>query len=425
MTRRMARYALYFTPSADSAWGQAGSCWLGRDTRRPDTAEQVSIPGLPKLLLASLTSEARRYGFHATLKAPFRLLDGFDETHVLEMAHAFCAEQNAIVLEQPCVRPLDDFLTLQVSGPLDEIGGLAMRCVTYFDLLRAPLSSVELARRRCTGLTARQEALLQRWGYAQTEELFRFHMTLSDALTQVDADVVYALRKAAEQHFAQTAAMAPLVLDGLTIAREEFPGAPFIEWQRIAFSAQDKRATLPSSGRVFFCVGPSGVGKDALLEWVQQHSSASDRAVFARRVITRPAHSNEMHEVVDVATFWQLAAGGQFAMVWQANDFCYGIRRGVEADLKAGRDVIINGSRAYIPQLRQAFPDATVIWIEANENLLRERLEARRRETGPALLKRLKRGSEFIAPDEPQVIRVDNSGPLEVAGQHLLKILRS
>lgn len=111
-------------------------------------------------------------------------------------------------------------------------------------------------------------------------------------------------------------------------------------------------------------------------------------------------------------------------MVWQANDLCYGVRRSIEADLKAGRDVIVNGSRAYVAQLQQAYPDAVVIWIEASENLLRERLEARQREEGPALLKRLKRAKEFAPVNNGQLIRLDNSGPLEVAGQKLLAILR-
>lgn len=421
----MTRYALYFTPPADSVWAQAGSHWLGRTMQTTRLSAQINIPGIPKLLLASLTADARRYGFHATLKAPFRLFDGFTEAHLLEMAAAFCSMQKPIVLDEPRVRPLADFLALQVNGPLDEIGGLAMRCVTYFDLLRAPLTELELAQRRCTGLTARQNALLQRWGYPHTEEFFRFHMTLSDALLDVDADVIYAIRKAAEQHFSTALEQASLTIDALTIAREDYPGAPFVEWKRIPFSAQSERATLPTSGRVFFCVGPSGVGKDTLLQWVRDHSASDDRLVFAQRTITRVSQSSEAHEAVDVATFWQLAAGGQFAMVWQANDLCYGIRRSIEADLKAGRDVIINGSRAYVPQLRQAFPDAIIVWVEANENLLRERLEARQREKGPALLKRIKRGKEFAPPDEPQVIRLDNSGPLDVAGQRFLEILRN
>nr|WP_083757397.1 phosphonate metabolism protein/1,5-bisphosphokinase (PRPP-forming) PhnN [Janthinobacterium sp. Marseille] len=420
----MTRYALYFTPVDDSPWAQAGSSWLGRHPASPEPVQQVNIPGIPRILLSSLTADARRYGFHATLKAPFRLFEGFNEEHLLQMARAFCAAQKAIVLDEVRVRPLMDFLALQVNGPLDEIGGLAMRCVTYFDLLRAPLTEPELAKRRRAGLNARQSALLQRWGYPYTEEFYRFHMTLTDALMHADADVIFTIRKAAEQHFAAAVAAVPLAIDALTIAREEYPGAPFVEWQRIPFSGQGERASLPHSGRIFFCVGPSGVGKDSLLNWVREHSAGDEKLVFAQRTITRATQANEAHEAVDTASFWRLAAGGQFAMVWQANDLCYGIRRGIEADLKAGRDVVINGSRAYVPQLLQAFPDAIVIWIDASENLLRERLEARQREQGPALLKRLKRAKEFAPSEQAQVIRLDNSGALEAGGQKLLDILR-
>lgn len=421
----MTRYALYFSPASGSAWAEAGSGWLGRHHTDPEPVQQIRIPGIPGLLLSSLTADARRYGFHATLKAPFHLFEGFNEAHLLRMAQAFCALQKPIVLEDVRVRPLQDFLALQVNGPLDEIGGLAMRCVTYFDLLRAPLTEPELAKRRQEGLNPRQSTLLQRWGYPFTEEFFRFHMTLTDVLMHAGADVIYTIRKAAEQHFAAAAASGPLVIDALTIAREEYPGAPFVEWQRIPFSAQCERATLPNSGRIFFCVGPSGVGKDSLLNWVRDHGADDPQLVFAQRTITRAMQGNEAHEAVDTPTFWRLAAGGQFAMVWQANDLCYGIRRGIEADLKAGRDVVVNGSRAYVPQLLQAFPDAVVIWIEAHENIVRERLETRHREEGPALLKRLKRAKEFVPSTQAQVIRLDNSGPLDLAGQKLLDILRT
>ena len=226
----MTRYALYFTPVDDSPWAQAGSSWLGRHHTRAEPVPQINIPGIPRLLLSSLTADARRYGFHATLKAPFRLFEGFNEEHLLQMARAFCSTQKAIVLDEVRVRPLMDFLALQVNGPLDEIGGLAMRCVTYFDLLCAPLTELELAKRRRAGLNARQNDLLQRWGYPYTEEFYRFHMTLTDALMHADADVIFAIRKAAEQHFATALAAAPLTIDALSIAREEYPGAPFVEW---------------------------------------------------------------------------------------------------------------------------------------------------------------------------------------------------
>jgi ribose 1,5-bisphosphokinase len=273
-------------------------------------------------------------------------------------------------------------------------------------------------------LSQRQEASLQRWGYPYTEEEFRLHMTLTDSLSDVDTDTAYAMRKAAEQRFAAVAAGAPPAIDALTIFREDTPGAPFSIWRRFSFNAAQQAHGLPVPGRLFYLVGPSGVGKDSLLQWLQQRVPADAGVVFAQRTITRASHPSESYEATDVATFWQHAASGQFSMIWQANDLCYGVRRGIEADLKSGRDVVINGSREYVPQLRRAFPDAHIVWIEADAATIQERLESRRRESGPALLRRIDRAMRFAAPTEPNVIRLDNSGPLELAGQRLLELLK-
>ncbi|MDB5762495.1 MAG: hypothetical protein JWQ21_1490 [Herminiimonas sp.] len=420
----MTRYALYFAPAADSPWWDAGCSWLGRNPASGAEFAQRRIPGIPDLTLAKLTSDARRYGLHATLKPPFRLTDGFGEEHLEAMAQAFCSVQKPIRLEDTRVRPLANFLALCPTGPDDEIGALAMRCMTYFDMLRAAPTAAELVKRRRAALTARQESLLQRWGYPYTEEEFRFHMTLTDSLSGVDADALHAIRKAAEERFASAQAAAPLVIDALSIFREDRPGAAFSVWRRFPFDAARQSAALPAPGRLFFFVGPSGAGKDTLLQWVRKRMPADADIVFAQRTITRPAHPSESHEATDAATFWQHAAAGRFAMIWQANDLCYGVRRGIEADLKAGRDVIVNGSREYVPQLRQLFPEAQVIWVDADEQKIRERLEARQRETGAALLRRLERAVQFTPADELPVIRLDNTGPLEVAGHRLLEILK-
>jgi ribose 1,5-bisphosphokinase len=418
----MTRYALYFTPRTDSPWRSAGAQWLGRDAITNEYCAQPDLPGVARQLFYDLTSDARRYGFHATLKAPFRLADGFSETHLLKMAEAFCARQRPVALVTPYVDLYGDFLALQIKDGR-EINTLAAQCVAYFDLLRASPTAAELAKRRRGGLSERQEELLQRWGYPHTEELFRFHMTLSGSLRGLDTAVVDALRVAAERHFSEEALKKTLTIAGLTILREASAGAPLVEWKRFDFSAQNADPVLPPAGRLFFCVGPSGVGKDALLQWTQQHLEDRDQIVFARRTITRPAYFNESHEAVDFATFWQLAARGQFAMVWQNNDLCYGIRRGIEADLKAGCDVVVNGSPAYLPQLRKTFPDAVVVWIGAEEYLRRTRLDARQSEAGPVSLKRAYRSANFLPPDEPYVVPLDNSGPLEAAGNRLLGLL--
>ncbi|MES2538694.1 MAG: DUF1045 domain-containing protein [Pseudomonadota bacterium] len=233
----MMRYGLYFAPATDSPWWHAGCRWLGRDAASGAEFPHCQIAGVSDKVIGELTAHARRYGFHATLKAPFRLRDGYSEAQLISMAQAFCAAQRPIVLDDMQVRPLNGFLALRPDGPDDEIGALAMCCVRYFDSLRAAPAAGELEKRRHTGLSARQEALLLRWGYPYTEEEFRFHMTLTDPLSDVGADVVQAIRQAAEQCFAGVRAGTPLVIDALTVFREEMPGAAFSVWRRFPFNA--------------------------------------------------------------------------------------------------------------------------------------------------------------------------------------------
>lgn len=419
----MTRYALYFTPSPGSPLWQAGSRWLGRDAQTGAKLPQPSIDGVPALAFERLTADARRYGLHATLKAPFRLVEGFTEQHLEAMAVAFARVQRPVPLEGLQVRPIDDFLALRPAEQSNELAALAMRCVSYFDVLRAPLRAPELAKRRRAGLSERQEALLQRWGYPYTEEEFRFHMTLVDSLRGVDENTEYAIRKAADAWFTPALENAPTVIDALSIFREDVPGAPFQLLKHIPFGAQAERSRLPAPGRLYFVVGPSGAGKDTLMRWVQQRTAARDDIVFARRTITRPAHESEDHEAVSTEEYWRLAASGHFSMTWQANGLHYGIRRGIEVHLKSGRDVVVNGSREYIPTLRLHFPQARVIWIDAEEELIRERIAARQREQGAALLRRLDRVQRFRYPEDGDIIRLDNSGPIEVAGARLMDIL--
>ena len=140
------RYALYFAPQPGSPWAEAGNGWLGRDAEREHAVAQEIVPGMPSVLLSQLTSGARRYGFHATLKAPFHLAPGFSEANFEAMAAAFCQAQRRITVPSLKVKPLDRFLALRPEGAEDEIGALAMRCVSYFDLLRAAPADNELAK---------------------------------------------------------------------------------------------------------------------------------------------------------------------------------------------------------------------------------------------------------------------------------------
>lgn len=418
------RYALYFSPAADSRWWEAGCRWLGRDPVRITECEQAVIPGLSRAALSDITADARRYGFHATLKNPFCLAPGFAESHLCAMAEAFCSAQKPVGLDDMQVSFLGDFLALRPAGPSDEVSALAMRCVQYFDILRGAPTAAERARRERLQLTKPQAALLHRWGYPYVGDEYRFHMTLTDSLAALTPGLRDSIRAAATQRFAAARQAEPVSIDALSIFREEEPGAPLTLWRRMPFSASRTAVpTLPAPGRLFFFVGPSGVGKDTLLQWVRRHLPADAKTVFAKRTITRPAHASEAHESVSETEFLQAEAHGRFAMTWHANGHHYGVPRGIEAELQAGQDVIVNGSREYIPQLRQRFPDAMILWVDADPAQVKQRLQARQREAGAALLERLERAQRFSAPQAPHVICLDNSGPPEVAGRQLLHIL--
>ena len=425
------RYALYFAPVHNRNWWNAGSHWLGRDAATDISCAQPSIDTLSTAALHQMTMDARRYGFHATLKAPFRLAKGFSEEHLVTMAQAFADTQISFDIKDIGVDFLGHFLALQTPDDASKklISALAMRCVRYFDLLRADPTAAELSKRRKVTLSARQETLLARWGYQYTEEEYRFHMTLTDALASHNSETKAAIRNAAENCFSThtDAQTTPLMIDGLTIFKESSPGAAMTVWKHFPFmiSASSDHANapdLPTEGRLFFVVGPSGVGKDALLQWVQTQMPDDAKSIFARRSITRPIHVSEAHETMTSDEFLQAEEDGCFSMTWQANDTRYGIRRGIEADLKAGRDVIVNGSREYIAQLRELFPLAKVIWIIADPELIRKRIENRQRESGSALACRLLRSAAFTAKEDDNITYIDNSGPIEIAGRQLADI---
>ncbi|PUA18146.1 phosphonate metabolism protein/1,5-bisphosphokinase (PRPP-forming) PhnN [Glaciimonas sp. PCH181] len=428
--RPQPRYALYFAPIANALWWSAGSHWLGRDAATNASLPQENIVEISPTALHQLTTDARRYGFHATLKAPFRLAEGFSESDLIAMAQAFSGLQNSLEVKAVSIQPLGQFLALQTTDQptKDRISALATRCVRYFDLLRAAPSAAELSKRRKTALTSRQEILLAEWGYPYTEEEYRFHLTLTDALTKLDADTVDVIRHAAEVCFSQ-ALTTPLIIDGLTIFKERAPGEPMTILRHFPFLNRpdlqsDHTSPLPYSGRLFFVVGPSGVGKDALLQWVQTQLSDDTGLVFATRCITRAAHASESHEVLTQEEFLQYSQAGHFSMAWQAHDTHYGIRREIEATLKSGCNVVVNGSREFIPQLRQLFPQAEIIWISADAELIRQRIESRQRENGTALEQRLLRSEEFNPQEIEGITHIDNSGAIEVAGRQLLNIFQ-
>lgn len=176
----MKRYAIYYTPPVGGL-AQAAAEWLGRDL-----ASGALLPQ-PFDGLEAVTTAPRRYGFHATIKAPFRLADGAEEESLIATLETFCAARAPVTFEALEVKRLGRFLALIPVGDTEAVDTLAAQVVRGFERFRAPLNEAEIARRKPESLTVRQRELLDTFGYPYVMDEFRFHMTLSDSVTDEQA----------------------------------------------------------------------------------------------------------------------------------------------------------------------------------------------------------------------------------------------
>jgi len=170
------RFAIYYVPP-EGTLAEFGATWLGWDVVQGTEVPQFDMPGLH-----DITMTPRKYGFHGTLKPPFRLTEGrrVEELEAgTELLAASLAPAACGGLE---LTALGAFLALTPQGDLKGLQRVAESCVRALDDFRAPAGDAELARRRKAGLTERQEILLTQWGYPYVFEEFRFHMTLSGKL---------------------------------------------------------------------------------------------------------------------------------------------------------------------------------------------------------------------------------------------------
>ena len=173
---------------------------------------------------------------------------------------------------------------------------------------------------------------------------------------------------------------------------------------------------------IFAVVGPSGVGKDTLMDAV---AARLPEVHLVRRVITRPeAAGGEDFECVTEAEFARRLADGAFALHWRAHGLSYGIPAGVRERLAAGETLLFNGSRAALSAADRAFPELEVIHVTARPEVLAARLAGRGRETAAEIEERLER-ADLALPDGLTLHEIDNSGALEDAVAALVRIVRA
>lgn len=177
----------------------------------------------------------------------------------------------------------------------------------------------------------------------------------------------------------------------------------------------------PRTGTFVVVVGPSGAGKDTMIDYARARLDAS-AFVFARRVITRPAAAGEDHEPVSDAEFRKRLAGGSFALHWQVHGLSYGIPAIVDDWLAGGIVVVANVSRAVVAEARRRYPKLLVVSVTAPIDVLAKRLSRRGRETEAEIKERLAR-TEFRSATGRDVLEIDNAGPPCVAGEQLVRTL--
>ncbi|CAE6787203.1 hypothetical protein R75461_04554 [Paraburkholderia nemoris] len=229
-----ARFAVYYAPSRESAWWRAGSAWLERDAESGERCVSPQPEGLTRPL-ADLTEAPRRYGWHGTLVAPFRLAEGVTQQHVLEATRQWAHTQSPFALPVEAAT-LGDFVALRPADQNGEanIGAVAASALRSLDALRARPSAADLGRRLAAPLSERQRALLIEWGYPYVFDEFRFHMTLSSSLTDADERATLVA-----WWQAQTSALGPLAVDHAALFVEPAPGEPFVLWQRVPFQTRE------------------------------------------------------------------------------------------------------------------------------------------------------------------------------------------
>jgi 2'-5' RNA ligase len=239
------RFAIYTAPGAGSADPAAALLreraeqWLGRSI-----AGHPVTPGVPagwtREAVDAITVSARRYGFHATLKAPFHLTEGRTPEELDAALAQFAAGRERVLVHRLRVARLGGFFALIPGvGAMEEAGvgeeveeatavaaelyALADAVVTGFDGFRAPPTEAELARRDPASLTPRQRELLEAWGYPYVLDEFRFHLTVTD---RIPPEQQPAVESALNGWFAASLG-ATVPVDALALFAEAEPGAPF------------------------------------------------------------------------------------------------------------------------------------------------------------------------------------------------------
>ena len=175
-------------------------------------------------------------------------------------------------------------------------------------------------------------------------------------------------------------------------------------------------------GRFVLVTGPSGVGKDTLINSARAACRHDPDIVFPRRIITRPASAAEDHDTISEPAFDQALADGAFAIWWPAHGLKYGIPFSIDADIGIGRTVVCNVSRAVVQQIRERYANVAVVLVTAPSGVLAERLTRRARASDGGVAFRMSRSVAAEGALKPDFV-IENIGTVEQAARRLVNVI--
>lgn len=231
------RFAIYFTPPKESPLTRLAASWLGRDPFSGATVLPPVTAALNPAEIAFHSAAGRRYGFHATLKAPFHLAATESESSLVDAVAKFAAATQPFAVPRLVIGQLDGFFALLPAMPIAGLNRLADDVVRAFDRFRSPLSEAEIERRNPDALSAEEFNNLHRWGYPYVFESFRFHMSLTGRVGGSEAERI---RVALNEVFGAILA-APVPVDGIALFVEPEAGAPFAVHSYCGFGPRRER----------------------------------------------------------------------------------------------------------------------------------------------------------------------------------------
>lgn len=229
------RYAIYYEPAPEHPLTIAARAWLGREAFAGGSlAAPIEPVATENHVQGALTAAPRRYGFHATLKAPFRLKEGCSVEELEQALCKFVATWPACPIGPLKIGVLGGCFALAPVSPIPTLRGLASRIVTEFDRFRSPMSPGELRRRLRLPLNETETIHLVRWGYPYVFDSFRFHMTLTD---QVPAENRSEVGRELDAVFASLL-REDFSIDALSLFVQEHSDADFVMQSQFALKSR-------------------------------------------------------------------------------------------------------------------------------------------------------------------------------------------